>query len=101
MRRHLALRRVKIASRWLVEELADCVWDAHKNTANAASGKHDDRIRAISMCVWVAHSWGVAVETESTAEVERKANKVDWQRRAIGSEEMEQEMSDMVENWLS
>lgn len=100
LRKHLALRRIIIKSQWLVEELGDALWDAQKQTANAASGKHDDRIRALGLCVWAAHMWGTTPELESTEDVKKTETKVDWQRRAVSYEQMQDEMNELVDGWV-
>jgi len=98
-RRSLALRHIKILSTHVVEELADCIWDAGKQTANAADGKHDDRIRGLALCEWVARSWGMVPEGVATEEITKKSN-VDWQKSNISWENMQEEMEAQVEEWL-
>lgn len=98
-RRRVTLNGIKIRSRWLVEELQDCIWDHHKQTANAASGTHDDRIRGLALCEWAAHSWG-APETLSTKESNEKSSKVEWQRSAVTWEQQEEQMNEIVESWF-
>jgi hypothetical protein len=100
-RKRLALRGLRINSPFAVEELADVLWDPFKQTANAATGKHDDRLRALALTQWAAHGWGMTPVSESTASVKENAKpKPDWQRRAISYEDAMEEMAEMVESWL-
>ncbi len=100
-RKQLALKGIRINSTWLVEELADILWDPFSKTANAASGKHDDRLRALALTQWASHGWGQAPQLEATADVQKKdGRKLDWQRSAISWEDASQEMEDLVEGWL-
>jgi len=100
-RKQLALKAIRINSKWLVEELADILWDPFSKTANAASGKHDDRIRGLALTQWASHGWGQSPQLESTEQVQKvSGKKLDWQRSAVTWEQMESEMEEMVEGWL-
>lgn len=84
--RHISLDKIKILSPYLSEELAWCEPDELKMTARAASGKHDDRARAILMAIWAAHDWDNPIEE---VETQVTAGKVpDWQRSDISADRM-------------
>lgn len=50
--RHISRDQLRILSPFLAEELVHCEADPLKMTAKAASGKHDDRVRAMLMAIW-------------------------------------------------
>lgn len=81
--RHIALGALKIFSTFLVDEMTHCEVDELKMTAKASSGKHDDRIRAMLMCIWAAHDWSYQVDEVETKVVAGKMP--DWQRSDISS----------------
>lgn len=100
-RKQLALKGIRINSSFLVEELADILWDPFSKTANAASGKHDDRLRALALTQWASHGWGISPQLESTADVQKESKKkLDWQRSAVTWEQQSEEMEELVEGWL-
>jgi len=100
-RKQLALKGIRINSSFLVEELADILWDPFSKTANAASGKHDDRLRALALTQWASHGWGISPQLESTEDVRKESKKkLDWQRSAVTWEQQSEEMEEMVEGWL-
>jgi hypothetical protein len=101
-RKHMALNKLAVFSEFLSEELHDCRWDPQKMTANAASGKHDDRVRAISLAIWAAHAWGQQQpEMISSADADKDSRKkLDWQKSAVTWETMSEEMDELVESWL-
>lgn len=84
--RHISRAQVNILSPYLAEELAHCEADEHKMTAKAASGKHDDRVRAFLMATWVLHDWNYQVEDTPVSVTEGKAPS--WQASDMSVERM-------------
>jgi len=69
--RHVNNNRILVRSPWLVDEFADCTSDWVLGTLRAKWGRHDDRVRAIFLAIWAAHSWAnaddYAAETPAVA----------------------------------
>lgn len=79
-RRHLMQRRVKLLSPYLVQEYANAVIDMEKQNAKAAYGFHDDRLKAMNLCLWAGHKWSSDPERSFEPVTERPMQ--DWQTRA-------------------
>lgn len=84
--RHISRDKVRILSPYLAEELAHCEADEQKMTARAASGKHDDRVRAFLMAIWAMHDWSYQIEDVTPPVVEGKAP--NWQASDVSVEKM-------------
>ena len=84
--RFICLDKVKVLSPWLCEEMAHCESDAIKMTAKAASGKHDDRVRAFLMALWAAHDWTYQLENVPAEVVAGKVP--NWQASDISLSRM-------------
>lgn len=79
-RRHLMQRKVRVRSKWLLDEYSNAVVDPEKMRAKAAYGFHDDRIQAASMCFWAGHKW--TYDEEPTVQLVTQTKEVDFQRLA-------------------
>lgn len=93
---HIKRRKVRIHSKFLVEEMVACTPDNFiAMTARAArlgrSGLNDDRVVALLIAEWFANEWTIGQEaSEPTAVVDE--GKPDWQHSAMSYE-------DMIEAW--
>lgn len=85
--RFIHKKQIVLRSPYLVEELADCEMDMIKNRGAAVSGAHDDRVIALLLCIWYAHSWTFHVEPDTTTKV-TTGPAVDWQRTDISTDRM-------------
>ncbi len=83
--KHIALKRVRLFSPDLIEEMADCQADdwRYTETARAKYGKHDDRVVTLFLAIYAAHDWGDEIETVKPQENEKPKN---WQAMAMTSE---------------
>lgn len=65
---HFKRDYVRIQSPWLVEEMADCVYDDFiATTARARHGFKDDRVVATLINVWYSNEWSLAIEPSENA----------------------------------
>jgi hypothetical protein len=90
--RHITLKKIRILSPYLVEELAHCEADQLKMAARAASGKHDDRAIALLMAIWAANEWSMNVETQKIEVT--TAKKPEWQSSAVSVQTMYESWQD-------
>lgn len=92
--KHVALRKIRLFSPDLVEEMADCESDdwMYTDTARAKYGKHDDRVVTLFLAIYCAHDWGDEVESKKV-EVQTDSN-ANWQACAITSEAMMDEWNE-------
>lgn len=77
--RHINRGDLLLRSDALTEEMTDCEQDPVKMTAKAVFGRHDDRVRAVLLCLWAAHDWSMQVEMDTRPAVELGAPAAPWQ----------------------
>jgi len=78
--RHIGNRGVVLRSPWLISEMetTDPI-RFMQYTTEAASGFHDDRLRAMMLAMWAAHDFSTQVRVETHTTIEKGATKPDWQ----------------------
>lgn len=94
-KRHMALGKVVLHSSYLIEEMRDCEMDPVKMVGKALGGRHDDRVRAMQLCLWAAHLWTTDVQTDDTKATQGEGQ-VDWQRSAVTVDQMMDQANDMI-----
>lgn len=84
---HIQKYRCVLNSKWLVEEMADCVADAYLLIGEARYGRHDDRVMAMLFALWGLHDWSTREDVEP---LERPVdvNAPKWEASAISYSEM-------------
>jgi hypothetical protein len=78
--RQVINKSLVLRSPWLINEMETT--DPIKfmqYTSEAASGFHDDRLRAFMLCLWAAHDFSSMIKVETKTTVERNAKPVNWQ----------------------
>jgi hypothetical protein len=84
---HIQKYRCQLNSKWLVEEMADCVADAYLLIGEARYGRHDDRVMAMLFGLWALHDWGTREDIEPLERpVDTSAPK--WEASDISYSEM-------------
>jgi hypothetical protein len=61
---HIQKYRVHLQSKWLIEEMADCIADAYLLIGEARYGRHDDRVMAMLFNLWALHDWSTREDIE-------------------------------------
>ena len=61
---HIQKQKVVLHSKYLVEEMADCVSDIWNLIGEARYGRHDDRVMATLFNFWAMHDWSTREELE-------------------------------------
>lgn len=90
--RHIGNRGVVIRSPWLISEMETT--DPIKfmqYTTEAESGFHDDRLRAMMLCLWAAHDFSAQVKVETHTTIEKGAKKPNWQASDLSSDRLSDE----------
>lgn len=90
--RHIGNRGVVLRSPWLISEMETT--DPIKfmqYTTEAESGFHDDRLRAMMLCMWAAHDFSAQVKVETHTTIEKGAKKPNWQASDISSDRLSDE----------
>jgi hypothetical protein len=86
---HIHNRRVRVYSEHCIEEMADCMADAFTAIGEARRGRHDDRVFALLLCMWLAHGWSTGVtEIDTEARVVQPADVLEAQDSDMDVEEM-------------
>jgi len=84
---HIAKRRVVLNSKWLVEEMADCIADAYLLIGEARYGRHDDRVMSMLFNLWALNDWA---NREDVEPLERPIdmNEPKWEATDMSYEDM-------------
>src|SRR4029077_925897 len=61
---HIQKYRAVLRSKWLIEEMADCIADAYLLIGEARYGRHDDRVMALLFNLWALHDWSTREDIE-------------------------------------
>lgn len=92
---HIQKMRVRLYSKWLVEEMADCVADAYLLIGEARYGRHDDRVLSTLLNLWALHDWSTREDIEPLERpVDMDAPK--WEATDISYEGMVDAWNDRV-----
>lgn len=92
---HIQKYRVHLQSKWLVEEMADCIADAYLLIGEARYGRHDDRVMAMLFNLWALHDWSTREELEPLERpVDTAAPK--WEASDISYDQMCQSWDDRI-----
>ena len=87
---HIQKYRVTLRSKWLIEEMADCVSDLWMLIGEARYGRHDDRVMSTLFNLWALHDWSTREEMEPLERPsEQGAPK--WEASPISYEQMVEE----------
>ncbi len=65
---HIHNGKVKLYSTHLIEEMADCLADSFTLIGEARHGRHDDRVFAMLLALWLAHGWSTGIIDEQDLE---------------------------------
>jgi hypothetical protein len=84
---HIQRYRVTLHSRWLVEEMADCVSDVWTLIGEARYGRHDDRVMATLLNLWALHDWSTREDLEPLERPE-EVNAPRWEASDCSYEDM-------------
>lgn len=87
--RQINSHNVIVRSPWLLNEMQTTEPIKFMSyTSEAESGFHDDRLRAMMLCLWAAFDFSSQVKVETKTTVERNSSKVNWQASDISSEKL-------------
>lgn len=90
--RQINNHNVVVRSPWLLSEMETT--DPIKfmsYTSEAASGFHDDRLRAMMLCLWAAFDFSSQIKVETTTTVERNTKAVNWQSSDLSTDSLREE----------
>jgi hypothetical protein len=90
---HIHKGRVRIYSEHCIEEMADCLADAFTLIGEARHGRHDDRIFAMLLALWLSNGWS----TGATDEPQHGA--VVQPEQMIEAQECDMDFEEMTESW--
>jgi hypothetical protein len=91
--RHIKVGNLIINSPWLVDEMMDSTINPLKGYAEAITGCHDDRLKAISLAIYGAHEWSTSVDFSEQVDVQT-AKKPDWCTTDFSLEEVLEEWNE-------
>lgn len=85
---HIQKYRVKLHSKYLVEEMADCVSDVWMLIGEARYGRHDDRVMSTLFALWALHDWSTREDLEP---LDRPIDTTEpkWQASPVSADDME------------
>lgn len=92
---HIQKYRVQLRSKWLIEEMADCVADVWTLIGEARYGRHDDRVMATLFNLWALHDWSTREDLEPL-ERPSEANAPRWEASDISYDSMIDEWNNRV-----
>lgn len=96
---HIQKYRCVLNSKWLIEEMADCVADTYRLIGEARFGRHDDRVVALLLNMWCVHDWSTREDVEPLERpVDTSAPK--WEASDISYEQMCSNWDDRVADLL-
>lgn len=96
---HIQKYRCHLQSKWLIEEMADCVADAYLLIGEARYGRHDDRVMAMLFNLWALHDWSTREDIEPLERpVDTTAPK--WEASDISYDQMVSDWDDRVAELL-
>jgi len=84
---HIQKYGVQLRSRWLVEEMADCVSDLWTLIGEARYGRHDDRVMSTLFNLWAMHDWSTRENLEPL-ERPSEQNAPRWEATDISYDQM-------------
>jgi len=84
---HIKRKRVIINSPWLVEEMSNISMKPHMMWGESVGRKHDDRLRAFMLSLWMLHDWNQTLDLSDQTPVEQ-TNAPSWQATAITEDDM-------------
>jgi hypothetical protein len=96
---HIQKYRCRLQSKWLIEEMADCIADAYLLIGEARYGRHDDRVMAMLFNLWALHDWSTREDLEP---IERPVdtNAPKWEASDISYDGMMQAWDDHIASLL-
>jgi hypothetical protein len=92
---HIQRYRVKLQSKWLIEEMADCVADLWTLIGEARYGRHDDRVMSTLFNLWALHDWSTREELEPL-ERPSETNAPKWEASPLSYDQMCEEWNERV-----
>jgi hypothetical protein len=96
---HIEAGYVALNSPWLIDEMTDCENDPVKMRGKSVYGRHDDRVSALLMGLWVANDWTGQVENLPTVAVD-STTEPNWQASDLSAEDMMTRMDELFEESL-
>lgn len=83
---HIQKQRVVLRSKWLVEEMADCISDVWTLIGEARYGRHDDRVMSTLFNLWALHDWSTREDIEPLERPEEK-NAPRWEASDVSADD--------------
>lgn len=89
---HIHKGRARIYSEHCIEEMADCLADAFTLIGEARHGRHDDRVFALLLALWLANGW-------STGQSDDGEPSPIQQESVLEAQESDMDYEEMVSSW--
>lgn len=89
---HIHKGNVQIFSEHCIEEMADCLADAFTLIGEARHGRHDDRVFALLLALWLANGW-------STGGIDENEPSPVQQTEQLEAQESDMDYEEMVQSW--
>lgn len=88
-------------SPYLIEEMTDCTPDNFGEvTARAKGRRHDDRVVATLLALWIANEWSMSIEPSEAGGVQANDSQPAWQASDISEARMAEEWEERVSSLL-
>lgn len=96
---HIHKGNAQIYSEHCIEEMADCLADAFTLIGEARYGRHDDRVFAMLLALWLANGWSTGGIDENEPSPVRQTEQLEAQESDMDYEEMVQSWNERVSDY--